>query len=159
MVPTTETVRNLREGPGYPRHRDYSGFHHGGTDDALDQGGAEPRQAVSPRPGGQERYRFATASVAESTDARHRYLDVQREHEETLEQQGGGKRRACTMILPSSSCSLCLADILAVLFARCCQMSTWTRLQWAATKLRPSTELTKQGNHIFKATYTYLQIL
>ena len=32
--------------------------------------------------------------IAESTDARHRYLDVQREHEETLEQQGGGKRRA-----------------------------------------------------------------
>ena len=30
---------------------------------ALDQGGVEPRQAVSPRPGGQERYRFATASV------------------------------------------------------------------------------------------------
>ena len=32
--------------------------------------------------------------IAESTDARHRYLDVQTEHEETLEQQGGGKRRA-----------------------------------------------------------------
>ena len=31
---------------------------------ALDQGGAEPRQAVSPRPGGQGRYRFATASAA-----------------------------------------------------------------------------------------------
>ena len=30
---------------------------------ALDQGGVEPRQAVSPRPGGQGRYRFATASV------------------------------------------------------------------------------------------------
>ena len=29
----------------------------------LDQGGVEPRQAVSPRPGGQGRYRFATASV------------------------------------------------------------------------------------------------
>ena len=35
MVPTTETVRNLREGPGYPRHRDYSGFHHGGTDGLI----------------------------------------------------------------------------------------------------------------------------
>ena len=31
---------------------------------ALDQGGVEPRQAVSPRPGGQGRYRFATASAA-----------------------------------------------------------------------------------------------
>ena len=30
---------------------------------ALDQAGVEPRQAVSPRPGGQGRYRFATASV------------------------------------------------------------------------------------------------
>ena len=30
---------------------------------ALDQGGVEPRQAVSPRPGGQGRYRFATASA------------------------------------------------------------------------------------------------
>ena len=30
---------------------------------ALDQGGAEPRQAVSPRPGGQGRYRFAAASA------------------------------------------------------------------------------------------------
>ena len=30
---------------------------------ALDQGGVELRQAVSPRPGGQGRYRFATASV------------------------------------------------------------------------------------------------
>ena len=30
---------------------------------ALDQGGVEPRQAVSPRPAGQGRYRFATASV------------------------------------------------------------------------------------------------
>ena len=34
MIPTTETVRNLREGPGYPRHRDY-GFHHGGTDGLI----------------------------------------------------------------------------------------------------------------------------
>ena len=32
--------------------------------------------------------------IEESTRARHRYLDVQREHEETLEQQGGSKRRA-----------------------------------------------------------------
>ena len=32
--------------------------------------------------------------IEESTTARHRYLDVQREHEETLEQQGGSKRRA-----------------------------------------------------------------
>ena len=32
--------------------------------------------------------------VEESTTARHRYLDVQREHEEGLEQQGGSKRRA-----------------------------------------------------------------
>ena len=32
--------------------------------------------------------------MEESTLARHRYLDVQREHEETLEQQGGSKRRA-----------------------------------------------------------------
>ena len=30
---------------------------------ALDQGGVEPRQAVSPRPGGQGRYRFTTASA------------------------------------------------------------------------------------------------
>ena len=88
MVPTTETVRNLREGPGYPRHRDYSGFHHGGffccerlsasmarslhlsficipqSTRALDQGGAEPRQAVSPKALGHGRYRFATASAS-----------------------------------------------------------------------------------------------
>ena len=32
--------------------------------------------------------------MEESTAARHRYLDVQREHEETLEQHGGSKRRA-----------------------------------------------------------------
>ena len=32
--------------------------------------------------------------IEESTTARHRYLDVQREHEEGLEQQGGSKRRA-----------------------------------------------------------------
>ena len=32
--------------------------------------------------------------IEESTTARHRYLEVQREHEETLEQQGGSKRRA-----------------------------------------------------------------
>ena len=32
---------------------------------ALDQGGVEPRQAVSPRPGGQGRYRFATASAGD----------------------------------------------------------------------------------------------
>ena len=32
--------------------------------------------------------------IEESTTARHRYLDAQREHEETLEQQGGSKRRA-----------------------------------------------------------------
>ena len=32
--------------------------------------------------------------IEESTTARHRYLDVQREHEEALEQQGGSKRRA-----------------------------------------------------------------
>ena len=32
--------------------------------------------------------------IEESTTARHRYLDVQREHEETMEQQGGSKRRA-----------------------------------------------------------------
>ena len=31
--------------------------------------------------------------IEESTRARHRYLDVQREHEETLEQRGGSKRR------------------------------------------------------------------
>ena len=36
---------------------------------ALDQGGVEPRQAVSPRPGGQGRYRFATASVASGGQA------------------------------------------------------------------------------------------
>ena len=33
---------------------------------ALDQGGVEPRQAVSPRPGGQGRYRFATASATKN---------------------------------------------------------------------------------------------
>ena len=32
--------------------------------------------------------------IEESTTARHRYLDVQGEHEATLEQQGGSKRRA-----------------------------------------------------------------
>ena len=32
---------------------------------ALDQRRIYPRQAVSPRPGGQERYRFATASVVQ----------------------------------------------------------------------------------------------
>ena len=32
--------------------------------------------------------------IEETTTARHKYLDVQREHEETMEQQGGSKRRA-----------------------------------------------------------------
>ena len=32
--------------------------------------------------------------IQESTLARHRYLEVQKEHEEALEQQGGNKRRA-----------------------------------------------------------------
>ena len=35
-------------------------------------------------------------TLEESTTARHRYLDVQRAHEEALEQQGGSKRRATT---------------------------------------------------------------
>ena len=35
MVPTPESVRNHRGGPGYPRHSDYSGFHHGGTDGLI----------------------------------------------------------------------------------------------------------------------------
>ena len=41
---------------------------------ALDQGGVEPRQAVSPRPGGQGRYRFATASAV--TLVVHKYSKV-----------------------------------------------------------------------------------
>ena len=36
----------------------------------------------------------AGAVIEESTNARHRYLDVQREHEDNLEQRGGHKRRA-----------------------------------------------------------------
>ena len=36
----------------------------------------------------------AEAVIEESTAARHRYLNVQKEHEDNLEQQGGHKRRA-----------------------------------------------------------------
>ena len=50
--------------------------------------------------GGQLRYATSQALleagdiIEESTTARRRYLDVQRAHEEALEQQGGSKRRA-----------------------------------------------------------------
>ena len=58
---------------------------------ALDQGGVEPRQAVSPkalRPWTIP-LRYSVGSLA-----RHRYLAVQKDHEETKETQGESKRRA-----------------------------------------------------------------
>ena len=35
LTPTPKSVGRSEEGPGYPRHRDYSGIHHGGTDDLI----------------------------------------------------------------------------------------------------------------------------
>ena len=48
--------------------------------------------------------------IEESTVARRRYLDVQREYEETLEQQGGQKRRATG----TTSCTSTPADPLPI---------------------------------------------
>ena len=33
--PHHDSVGRSEGGPGYPRHRDYSGFHHGGTDGLI----------------------------------------------------------------------------------------------------------------------------
>ena len=35
LTPTPKSVGRSEEGPGYPRHRDYSGIHHGGTDGLI----------------------------------------------------------------------------------------------------------------------------
>ena len=35
QLPHYDSVGRSEGGPGYPRHRDYSGFHHGGTDSLI----------------------------------------------------------------------------------------------------------------------------
>ena len=35
LTPTPKSVGRSEEGPGYPRHRDYSSIHHGGTDGLI----------------------------------------------------------------------------------------------------------------------------
>ena len=69
--------------------------------------------------------------IEESTTARHKYLDVQREHEETLEQQGGGKRRATGTTRTSAPAPAVLSTCHNVTWgvarnsATCCRQHYW----------------------------------
>ena len=57
--PHHDSVGRSEGGPGYPRHRDYSGFHHGGTDGLIrvelggrvgEQGGTTGRERFEQAP-------------------------------------------------------------------------------------------------------------
>ena len=63
--------------------------------------------------------------IEESTKARHRYLDVQKKHEETLEQQGGSKRRATGTTRMRAPASAELASIATLSYKGLPKLPRW----------------------------------